>query len=280
VAAKPQFTIVSGFDVIIDCDMPDPNTGLAYCTCDLDNIEPLEIPLIGVSCISGFSGCAGGEIDCDGGTPLGIVSVGDHLIGDCGLWDDPNETDPNSLSGPSECATLCETYCPTEVGSGFHMFESSCEGYCQAGPREGLRCSADPDCPDGSCYGGEPVAHGQQCNCLCIDIGGATSSPGGFNCETGVSVELEMNEPCDALDSVLVFGSQCVPLTNGLAESELWHADAFPEGSIPSPPRMGVATSCAALQFDDATGAVLVGNMLFWDTLIGDMVVAMTLSCR
>jgi hypothetical protein len=286
VDAQPQLSFVPEFDMHIDCSEADPVTGNASCTCDLLNIQPIDLSelVVGWVCIDSFPGCPAGDLDCDGGTPLDISSAGNHTVGvQCGLFDDPNGgDDPNNYQGPEECSADCADYCDG-LGGGYQVAElmSGCEGYCRFGSREGLPCGGSIGvCPDGRCIGGDNPPHPNKCNCVCVEVAGDPSPPGTLSCQAGVSVEVEAELPCDSTDVVLAFGRQCVPITSAAAEGELINANAFPGHTIPSPERIGVGASCAALQSGNASGLVTVGNMLFWEAGIGDTLVGITFDCE
>ena len=61
----------------------DESTGKAACSCDIQDIDFIEIPGIGNVCVTPGDPCEPGEIDCNGGNALDINVVSDHNIGFC-----------------------------------------------------------------------------------------------------------------------------------------------------------------------------------------------------
>ncbi len=282
--AQPLLTLAAGFDMKVDCTLPDPSTGLADCTCNITNIIPFEIPIIGFICIDTFEGCPGGQIDCDGGSLFDAETFGDHNIGFCGLSDDPNESDPDKLFGSEECAAQCEPYCANR-GPGWEVFVDGCEGYCRAGERDGALCEIDLDCPEGECVGADPVAHARICSCTCIKIAGVRKGlPGQFACQTGVTVQVEQEEPCQGVDGIddatLKLGSQCVPATTEIATSQIKNANDRVGESIPSPARKGQSVTCGDILAGRMDPMFLAGNLVFYDSTLGDLLVPIIFACE
>lgn len=265
--SAPLFTWPFGGQVTVECGQIDPVTGKDACACNVLNLEPVNLsPLIGWACF-GPALCSAGEIDCNGGEPLDTELIQDHRIGNCGL------TFP--AIGNSECADQCASYCDGLPGS-FTVYDSSCEGYCQGGANADETCTFDVDCPGGTCAGGEPVAHGNKCNCQCLQVGGGASRASGFTCDLGVRITIENNLPCDGLDVRTVWGDVCIPLTTETAKGTLL------DSNIGGPPitgeLVGTPLSCPAMA-TDVSGLVLGGNLSFFDTSLGDLEVPIRISC-
>ncbi len=291
------FTIAFGGDLTFDCDSPDPITGEAACTCDLENPKNFEIPGIGFICLSTFSGCDPvGAIDCDGGKPLDLDAIGSHDIGPEVLILDPNQffipfcglLDPSCLVGQAdpncnahdECAAMCDVYCADQAGS-FTRFDSGCEGFCEFGARNNLPCTLDADCPDGLCVGPDPAtAHINNCNCYCLEVAGAPSPPGAVHCTLGTAVALESKEPCDGLDITAEIGAQCTPITTQVSTAVLLKANDFLADSIVGPPRSGSPIDCADFFSGNLTGMTISGNQTFFDSDVGDIITPQTYACE
>jgi hypothetical protein len=279
--------------------IPDPNTGLASFDCELLEAPPLDFgPLIGVACLAHnpIPGCGDTDmIDCDGGTVLDRDIFTDHNIGDCGLTDDPNETDPNNLLGPSECDALCGPYCDGLPGD-YILFKSGCEGYCRYGDKDGVPCLNDLDCvvqnpnspPDpepllveqsGECVGGEPVAHAHRCQCECQSLVGKRSNPGDFICDEQFITVVESNLPCDRTDPTLVTLS-CNPRTSAALITTIMDANAVEGAIITHPPVEGWAGSCAQMAAGDLSAQRKVGTTASFDGGLGDQVSTTDIQCE
>jgi hypothetical protein len=235
-----------------------------------------------------------GVIDCDGGDRIDASYELYHNIGDCGLGDDPNETDPNSLAGPSECTDLCQTHCAGLPGN-FRVSFSACEGYCRFGVREGRVCSNDIDCTvpntdpndlrpvdilnSGECAGGEPVAHRSRCQCECKELGGARSRPGEWTCEEGLLVILETNLPCDGLDPTQIVKT-CIPRTTATVAVTIIDADAILGATIEAAPGTGWPASCRQLSQDNLGTIHMVGWQGTVDGALGDQLSPLNIICQ
>ena len=274
-----------GGDLEIDCGGVDPNTGKAVCDCSLDNIVPISIPAIGFVCINTQSGCASGEVDCDGGNALDLDVIGDHDIGP-----DVEDGDPNGFpvpfcgianpDGNAECAAMCEIYCANEPGN-YEFFDSACEGFCDGGSSDGDACNEDLECPGGGCNGPDPVSSGHPglCQCTCLEIAGSPAPRGGLTCEIGVAVVVESQTPCDGTDVSLEIPSQCVPLTTQQSTATLRDAEAQTGQTIVSPVRTGSPIECADLAAGNMGDFLMAGNLSFYDSDVGDLVAPMRWDC-
>jgi hypothetical protein len=263
---------------------PDPITGLAPIECFLNWAKPMDFgPLIGVACNSPSPGtCSGvlpaGQIDCDGGEPLDKTLQVFHDVGSCGLGDDPNETDPNNLSGPSDCAALCQDRCAS-LGGSFTVHQSGCEGYCRGGDQDGSQCTNDIECfandpnailtNSGECVGGEPVAHGNHCNCDCIELGGVPSRPGSFECQVELQSAIESNEPCDGTD-VTLLAPTCSPFTTERIVATIFDADAMAGATVTAPALRGWPASCQQMAADNLGTVAFVADSHALDSALGD----------
>jgi hypothetical protein len=281
---------------------PDPVTGLASLECGLIWSQPIDLgPIIGVACLEEFpfAGCGDDPtrelMDCDGGEGLDWTAENFHLIGDCGLGDDPNETDPNQNTGPSECRTLCEAKCAT-LGPGWDVFRADCEGYCRLGLTDGLVCANNLDCvpnldgnpstqtPEewqqaGECVGGEPVAHSNNCNCFCDHVGGPPSLPGAWACEIPLRTVSETNAPCDGFDIFQVSRS-CNPRTTMTLRATTHDPKAVQGTTLAMAPAKGNPAGCRQFQQGNLEQTVLMGVSLGMDGGLGDTLVHTEVHCR
>jgi hypothetical protein len=296
-ASEPVFDITMGGRLDFIIGTPDPVTGLADMECYLDHSWPIDFgPMIGVACLENvpIANCQEqlNTIDCDGGEPLNLVKENFHNIGDCGLGDDPNETDPNNNVGPAECQAMCEDHC---AGRGANLWRANCEGYCNGGDLDGVRCTLDIDCQipnptppptylhgqSGECPGADPVAHDKICQCECISIGadGMPSRPGGYVCCTGVISVVEPEAPCDGINPSMI-NFMAGPRTTESIIATIYDADNFPGETIFTPPLRGLPSSCRQLSEDNLGSHLHVGNQSSQDGGLGDQSQVMRETCE
>jgi hypothetical protein len=264
------FTIAALADGAIDieCGIVDPNTGKASCECGLQSIDPITVPGIGFVCLSPGdpnTPCDLGEIDCDGGNGLDVDLESDHNIGAC-----------TSNAG---CETQCSGHC---AGLSKAVFDSGCEGFCEGGTNDTLACTTDAGCPGGSCPGPDGLQHGNICGCSCIDVGGTPSQAGGLQCNLGVSIVIETGAPCDQTDTLIVVGTQCIPMTTETAAASMSNANDVSGTPLPAGGSLssGIAAICNDLASSTATGIELVGAVNFFDSTIGDLAVTLRFTCE
>jgi hypothetical protein len=238
----------------------DPGTGIATLEGRLDGPTPAInlSPLIGSACLlpgpDGFCDPVG-MIDCDGGTRLTKDERFFHDLGPCGIADighDPNDTDPNNYTGPAECLATCEAKCDELTADPNFPFiyervptRSTCEGYCIGGYRHNLPCINDIACAydddpitpgmqwninglSGFCQGGEPVAHGYHCTCLCRGLGGPPGRPGALEFEVPLYTVVEAGPPCDGVE-ISMFNPSCTPPTTEGFQTTFYNMDFGPD---------------------------------------------------
>jgi hypothetical protein len=277
---------------------PDPVTGVADLICSQPVVTAVNMgTVIGVACIQDYPvpGCGFGQIDCDGGSPMDVLRHNFHGIGNCGLLDDPNETDPNNLTGPEECQAMCESYC-AGVSGNFSYFNSGvtgCEGYCNGGDLDGSWCDVDIGClvlnpsppptyiseRSGTCVGGNPVVHTNQCICECIEIGGAPSAPGTYWCTSGLVTTVEPDEPCDGINPSQVTLS-CGVRGSGTTTNVTLNAEAVEGKTLTMPTEAGVPITCEEMAQGDLGALNFVGSNVGFDGGLGDMFQAINIECK
>lgn len=254
----------------------DPLTGLAVARCDIDAIDPIAIPGIGVVCIAPAAGCPLGERDCDGGSALGVDVLADGDVGAC-------------LSN-ADCIAACDTYC-NGLGISYAQASSGCTGYCTEGTMQA--CDADADCAggNGACNGPDGVRTGGNadvCQCACQDAmafgdGGA----GTFSCNLGATLNVESAAPCGDGDVIIPVGQTCIPLTTQRADALVTNANFNQCVSPPCliPPAapasvLGADLSCPAFDGGSATGLSGVGAVTFFGSSLGDLAVTLQATCQ
>jgi hypothetical protein len=262
----PPFAASGGMD--INCGDADKATGKAPCDCELQFLDPINIPSIGFICFTPGDPndpCDTGEIDCDGGNSLDIDMQSNHNIGPC--------------TGNADCESQCAAHC---AGSGATVFNDACEGFCQEGVNADNPCTADSDCPGGSCGGKDGGPHGNICGCDCLTIGGNPSVPGGLQCNMGAVIDVEIAPPCADGDVLIAVGQRCIPLTTETLTSQLHNTNNTPAKDFPVPPftGSGAALLCEDLATSVTTGLSLVGTVNFFDSTIGDLHTNQTLVCQ
>jgi len=250
----------------IDCGAVAPD-GTAPCECGINSFGTIVIPAIGDVCVSPVGGCATGVVDCDGGTPLAVDSNSHHDIGACG--------------SQSDCAADCAGYCGS-LG-GLEVLTYGCEGYCQGGFNHELSCTADTDCPAGTCIGSDPVSHVDSCNCACQGSGLGPPVSVGLSCEVGlqINVELPANGTCGDPPTIML-APLCGALTTSTALGVIESANDTPGATLTDPPsvRNGSAVSCGSLAAGTLTGMTLVGHLPFFDSVLGDILTGERFVCQ
>ena len=228
-------------------------------------VEPVET-LGGLwACVSPVAGCAAGSIACSGGPSRDAAIAADHDVGAC--------------SGHADCAAQCAAHC---AAAGAGVWDSGCEGFCDGGGSDGAACTADAECPGGRCNGVPGGAHGNVCQCQCLDLEGAPSTPGGLRCDLGARIRIEAALPCDGADVVVDTGERCLPLTTETAQATLVDRDHVAGEMLPSGSDVlgGVPLSCDALRADGSAGLVLVSAANAFDVpLAGDVYLIFGLGC-
>jgi hypothetical protein len=206
---------------------------------------------------------------------MDLEQVGDHIIGvGCGFGDDPNSIWTEPGQGNAECEVLCLDYC-ANLGTGYEMLESNCEGYCQEGTRADMACNADVECPEGACSGGDPPAHRNKCQCSCVRRTGDPAPPGAMHCSAGIQIIVEYDPPCESEnginDTFILLPTICVPLTTETANGKILDSNAFPGAEIVGLEMEGVRGACPDLATSVTTGIEMAGNISIFDSSIGDL---------
>ena len=316
-AATPLLTFAIPGQTTVDCGAPDPNTGIALCSCELT--EPIELligSIIGVACLTPApAACAPeliGQIDCDGGTPLDVIQLHDHDASEFANISDPFTfnaadcaiVDPNNPNASNEeCDAMCDYYCENEPnlpGANMVNFLSGCEGYCRGGFKDGEACDNLDDCCTGGdcgsadldnsglCVGASnqgPAPHVGKCTCTCVEIGGASSLPGGFVCYMGIRTVLENLDAvpdgveCDGFDVYSVQGDQClIVTTEGLTniQRRLQMNDSLSLEQNAT----GSRATCEELALGNTSSLAQVGAIAAYDGGLGDNSTLTLQSCR
>lgn len=245
--------------------------GVAPATCEIDHIDPINIPSIGFVCIKPAPGCDVGTADCNGGTALGVDLRGNGNVGSC--------TSPTT--GNADCAATCATFC---AASGRAYRSSGCTGRCAESERV---CSDDQTCAnanEGACNGPDPVASNRRdiCQCQCLNLGaGAPGGAGELQCQLGADINVENNAPCGDGDVKIVVGRTCIPLTTATATTQINNAN-FSTSSVPSSPasNTGSRIACSAIDGDTTSGLQLRGVANFFGSTIGDLAVELFSNCQ
>jgi len=261
----------------IDCGAVNGN-GLGECTCDIINMDAIKLLGIGEVCIAPAGPCGTGAASCLAGSAVDLDFVGDHNVGTC--------------TGQANCATQCDSYC-AGLGTAYSSRASSCEGFCKGGVNHDLVCSADADCPGGSCPGKEPLQgglHADTCNCSCVGEGLGNAAPAGsMTCQIGVDITIErdMSGICGDSIPVITFEPFCGSLTTGNASGVTLHADngtnpddQLPPGSGSFLSTDGASKSCSEFAGGDVGAMALVGHLQFFDSSLGDILWQSNFVCQ
>ena len=283
--------------------------GRAECTCEVRELNPIQIPGIGFVCISpSTKPCDPGVIDCTGGDVLGANTVASGNIGTC---------DSNTA-----CTASCETHCAAQ--NMVVLPPGRCVGFCDAGARDGQSCNCDTelpgrctglDCPGGACNGPDNAqSHAGICQCQCIDrAAGTEKRPGELQCNLPTTLVVERLAPCGDGDILINVGSACALLSTGSATSVVTQANFNPSGVVPYGPcknaqgtplpdafcnsptdctdpafpvcgagpvtTNGAPLQCSALA-TSASGLKLRGMLNFFGSTLGDLVSELYVDCQ
>ncbi|MDX2170303.1 MAG: hypothetical protein SF182_24740 [Deltaproteobacteria bacterium] len=266
--AFPLSLNMSG-SLLISSTAADVN-GNSVTTCDVEQINPINIPSIGYVCVQPASGCANGVQDCNGGTALGVDLRANGNVGACA----------SPTTGNADCAATCASFC---AGTGRTYRSSGCTARCSESERV---CVNDDDCSsvdEGACNGPDPVDTAQRniCQCQCINTrAGAPGGAGELQCDLGAIINLENGPPCGDGDIKVAIGRTCLPLTTATATTQINNAN-FSANSVPSSPASNTGTklSCSALNAD-ASGLKLRGAANFFGSTLGDLAVELFADCQ
>ncbi len=253
----------------------DPGTGVSAARCDVDAIDPVSIPAIGVVCIAPAAGCPLGERDCNGGSALGVDMLADGNVGAC--------------TGNADCAATCDAHC-AGLGLSYTQASAGCTGYCTEGTQ--AQCDADGDCAggNGACNGPDGVrtnGSGDLCQCACQDTtafgdGGA----GTFACQLGATLNVESAAPCGDGDVLIPVGESCIPLTTQRADVLVTNANfngcGAPPCTIPPAAASVTGSNLACPVFDGGSATALkgVGGVTFFGSTLGDLAVTLEATCQ
>lgn len=253
--------------------------GTRDCSCSFIRFDPVEIPGVGFACVTApESGeCPDGVQDCNGTTSVNIDSVTDHETGPC--------------SGNADCATKCDAYCaglePAKV-----RFSAACESFCQGGDRVNEPCECDNIpaatcnpastlfCPNSSCEGKDNEAD-IDCHCQCIDesFGDTANAAGSMRCRLPTAIRVESGLPCDGQGVLVRLPPLCAPLTTGTNVTFLNHLNELTDVAEPAPLE-GSPVACSVIDGGSVSDMVMVGNLTFFDSTVGDIISQLTLKCQ
>ncbi len=179
---------------------------------------------------------------------------------------------------------MWDSYCDSlEPQGAFTTILAACEGLCQAGLREDSACELDVDCPQGSCAGGDPVAHGNACGCDCLHVGGNPSRPGGMECQAGVQIVVEARAPCDTTDAIINQPTPCVPISTERGIGTILNANNRFGNEIPIAGEhalTGVPANCTDIANGIVSGIKMGGTANFFDSNIGDLQTEVTVEMK
>jgi hypothetical protein len=240
-------------------------------TCDIQALNPINIPSIGFVCLSAGSPCPAGVRWCGPGPgpPLGVDFQSDGNIGAC----------------TSNAA--CQTACATSCGVGKTAL-GQCTGFCTAGDQSA--CTSDAACltppKGGACNGPDPIGgSGNICQCNCINgAAHGASDPGDFLCQLSQHLVVESAAPCDGTGIIVDAGSTCLPVTTERSTGLITDAN-FSSGSlVPNPPNVndltGNSIACATADTSVTTAIRGVGAVNFFGSALGDLSVGLESTCQ
>ncbi len=243
-----------------------PGGGVA--TCDIVNLTPINLAVIGFICITPGNACSDGTRSCAGGPALGINVASDSLGGAC--------------TSNNQCDTIAAGAC----GGAANVQTSNCTGYCSLGTE--AVCTSDAQCApsNGACNGPNPVgANLQNCQYSCVNLAAhGASAAGDLQCNLGSNLVVEAAAPCDGTDITINVGNTCVPFSTQQASSNIVDANFAPLSTVPnlSPPNnlIGSQLACATLDASTTTGMVAVGAVNFFGSALGDIASGLRVTCQ
>lgn len=244
---------------------------LTTASCEIDHIDPINIPAIGFVCIEPASGCDLGVADCNAGTPLGVDLRANGNIGPC----------PSQTTGNADCAASCASFC---ASGGRNYLSSGCTARCSDSERP---CTEDDACAavdEGACNGPESMSASQMdvCQCQCIDLrAGPAGGAGELQCQLGANINVENAAPCGDGDIKVAIGRTCIPLTSATATTQVNNAN-FGSNSVPSSPASNTGTrrTCAAINAGNTSGLKMRGVTNFFGSTLGDLAVELFSDCQ
>jgi hypothetical protein len=126
--------------------------------------------------------------------------------------------------------------------------------------------------------GGEPVAHGNRCQCECEAVGGARARPGDFWCHESLGTTVEASPPCDELDPTL-FTIACNDRGSMIQGSTIFDANAVLGLEIEAG-YTGQPANCHQLAQDNVGTVRTASNTVTLDGGLGDQSSPGIISCR
>jgi hypothetical protein len=237
--------------------------------CEIQSLNPVNIPAIGFVCISPASGCANGVRHCGpgAGPALGVDVQSDGNDGVC--------------TSDADCAFQAAAACAPDA-----VLSASCTGYCSG---DGTTvCANDADClpANGACNGPDGVrpANGDICQIACIDTAAhGPSDPGDLQCNLGSDLVVESGSPCNGTDIIIDVGETCIPVSTQRATSLISDANFSPGSFVPNPPNVndlsGAPVACATMDGSTVTGLIGVGAVNFFGSALGDLAVGIKATC-
>jgi hypothetical protein len=159
-----------------------------------------------------------------------------------------------------------------------------------------MACTADTECPGGTCPGKEPAqggAHAGVCNCTCLGEGLGSNAPvGSMACNLGVAitVERDSNQICGDVVPSITLSPLCGALTTAHAAGQAVDANNSMSGQgqrLPPGPGGrgplevdGTVRSCSQVDAKQITGLEFAGYLMFYDSSLGDILAEQEFICQ
>jgi hypothetical protein len=262
-------------------------------SCDIQSLNPVNIPAIGFVCISSASGCEPGVRHCgpDAGPALGVDVQSDGNAGSCTSNADCAATATTACSPDGVLTSACTGFCSGEVPEACTN-DSDCLGNeACTGPSTPIACCTGAGMgtcgvANGACNGPDPVTEPQRniCQITCIDTAAhGPSDPGDIQCNLGSDLVVETGAPCNGTDILIDVGTTCIPVSTQRASSLITDANFTPGSVLPNPPNVndlsGNAIACETLDSSTTTGLTGVGAVNFFGSALGDLAVGIRATC-
>jgi hypothetical protein len=237
-------------------------------SCNIRELDPLNVAGVGFVCLSSAQGCPAGSVDCAGGNPRGMAFSGTRNIGAC--------------NSNNQCENQCQALCASSGASALST-GVGCEGFCSGDNPPNQPCTTDAECAasgNGSCNGQDGAPLGNVCNCQCVATNLSPGSPPGtVQCNLGADLVVEIAAPCDGQDVLITVGSTCIPMTTANSVGVLQNANNA-GNLLAVPSRQGSAKSCLDMDAYEVSGLSIGGHVAFFGSTIGDILSQVNVECE
>jgi hypothetical protein len=129
----------------------------------------------------------------------------------------------------------------------------------------------------------DALAHGNACQCECLDDAGDPASAGALTCNLGVDIDVESAAPCGDGDLLFRIGQRCIPFTTEASSGIVLDANHVPGEELPPGGNQGfgIPLPCDTLAANGPAGLSIASGVNAFDVeLAGDIAFLFVLTCR